>query len=304
VALLAFALGRYAGTAPRITLRAGLAFLVPLSLMTASVPFVNALQTGHPLVSGYQAIHGSNLVTTNTLAGRTMSVVSSVLRLDFWLFGWPLSLFFCLFARRTYATLLFWGMVLAELAYRVIAAKGGVGIAGPIYFYEVVPLLCLLSADGMVRLAAGTTSNGLARALSEIFRPPVLASLLLAGCLVDLTLFLPFRLADLARNGQAQQVVTDLIEHKRLRHALVFHRMVVPPELGLSWAYFPRPNSPSLDDDILFLQLQTGPGGVSRTVEFWRRRYPDREAWVFGWDLQARPFLVPLTQYAADTEGR
>jgi hypothetical protein len=268
--------------------------LLPLAIGPAVLLWTNYVQTGHPLHSGYQAIHGDAVVLHSTLAPTALSVASSVLRLNFWLFGWPLSLIFCLLARRTPVTLLFWGLIAAEIGYRLIAPKAGIGTVGPVYFYEVVPLLCLLTADGIVQLTArGTRQSeaGTGRAL----RSDLVAAAILSATIVNLSLFLPYKLGDAARSGHSGQAVFRALRRQDVHHALVFHRGVVPPSTGLSWAYFPRPNSPQLDDDVLFVTMQPAP--VARNVEFWKRRFPDREAWVFDWDPQTGPRLVPLPAF-------
>jgi len=282
------------GSGRALSPRAWMALLVPLAVAPAVLLWTNYVQTGHPLHSGYQTIHGDAVVLHSTLAPTALSLASSLVRLNFWLFGWPLSLLFCLFARRTAATLLFWGMFAAEIGYRLIAPKAGIGIVGPVYFYEVVPLLCLLSADGMaqlVRRGAGDGEPGPAG------RSDLMAAAVLSAVIVNLSLFLPCKLGDAARAGQSGQVVFRALKEKDVHHALVFHRGVVPPATGLSWAYYPRPNGPRLDDDVLFVVMQPQPDRIASNVEFWKRRFPDRQAWVFNWDAETGPTLVPLLAF-------
>ena len=225
------------------------------------------------------------LVTTSaTFAMRAMSLAGSLIRLNFWLLGWPVSILLCLLAGRTRTTGLLWGMVAASLVYRVVTPKVGVGGTGPIYFFEVVPLLCVLTADGALRLARGFPR--------QMLSAGSLAALLLASTIVSVTLFLPSRLADLRRMGAAQNLVTDMIRERGIGHALVFHEGIVPWWMRQSWAYYPRINSPALDDDVLFVLLQRS-AGLQENVEFWKRRYPDRGAWYFGYS-EGGPMLVPL----------
>jgi hypothetical protein len=178
-------------------------------------------------------------------------------------------------------------MVLASLAYRLITPKVGVGATGPIYFFEVVPLLCVLAADGALRMV---------RAFPRpILSAGSLAALLVAAEVASVTLFLPSRLADLRRMGSAQNRVNEMIRDQGIGHALVFHEAVVPWWTRASWAYYPRINSPGLDDDVLFMLLQRA-NGPGENVEFWKRRYPDRSAWYFGY-FDGGPMLVPLEAF-------
>ena len=270
------------------------AFAAPVAVALTLLMLVNRAQTGGFLTIGYQAFHGTGagaagmaaLTFGEDLAATAMSIVSSLLRLDVWLFGWPLSLLPLCAAARNRERLLIWMLIAAAFAYRVVAPKAGVGGTGPIYLFEVVPLLCLLSADGLVRLA-GRVRDG------RNWVPAGAA----AGLVVALTFFLPVKAADLSRMRFAQSAAPGLVASKGLHRALVFHQGIVPFWSGLSWAYYPRCNAPALDDDVLYLNLDGDPYGVAGAVEFWSRRYPDREAWVFEWQPGQAPALIPLAVY-------
>ena len=285
-------------------LRLALALVGPLAIAVAALLLVNRLQVGSAFSSGYQAFHGTGEGVSGLrdfvgggLALRSMSVFASLFRLDVWLFGWPVSLVLLAFAPREGPWRLFWLMVAAELSYRLISAKAGVGATGPVYMFEAVPLLCVLSAEGAVR-----AHRGLGR-----FRPaPAAATVpaaLLAGALVALTMFVPDRLSDLGRMGAAQRTAPDLIARRGLTHALVFHEGIVPPWTYRSWAYFPRCNAPTMDDDVLYVQFQRSPYGVTENLDFWRRRHPDRTAWYFGWPANGEPYLIDLDAFVRGQAG-
>jgi hypothetical protein len=269
--------------------RTMLALALPLALAVAALLWCNAVQSGSPWTSGYQAFHrpgeqGAQSLTHlgGSAAATVMSVVGSLLRLDVWMLGWPVSFAFLYLGRRLPGAALLWSMVGAALAYRVVSPKVGVGGAGSLYFFEVLPILCLISAHGIVVAAR-----------SKAWRHATPAAVL-GSTVVALTLFLPPRLADLQRMGDAQALLPRLLARQKIHNALVFHRGVVPPSTGLSWAYFPRCNGPGLDDDVLFVQLQVG-GDMARNFEFWQRRYPSRSAWAFLVDARG-PRLVPLDE--------
>ena len=297
--------------ARRIGGRAGLvpiaAVALPASLGVLVVLVQNHLQAGSPLSTGHQLSYGlgagsSGLLTilrSHTVASTGMSVVSGLLRLNVWLFGWALSLAFLPWARRRGPWALVWAMVAAGLAYRVVAPKVGVGITGPQYLFEEVPLLCLLTADGVRRLAARAHAWG-----SWSLDATRLAGVLMAATVVSASMFVPYRVGDLARAGRAQGTIWRLVREKGLTRALVFHESVVPPTSGLSWAYFPRCNSPRLDDDVLFVRVQAPGGDLRANAEFWKRRFPERSAWLFRWDREG-PSLIGLDSFlAGDSSAR
>jgi len=122
-----------------------------------------------------------------------------------------------------------------------------------------------------------------------------MAAFLVAGAVVGISFFLPSRLMDLGHMGAAQRAVDVLIHDQGVSRALVFHEGTVPWWTRRSWAYYPRCNSPSLDDDVLFILFQRQ-GGLDGNVEFWKRRYPSRTAWYYGYK-DGRPALVPLMDF-------
>jgi hypothetical protein len=82
---------------------------------------------------------------------------------------------------------------------------------------------------------------------------------------------------------------------------VVFHDGIVPWWTRLSWAYYPRCNSPQLDDDVLYLHHDVG-GDLEEARAFWRRRFPDRSAWLFQY-VDGRPRLLPLEQAIAEARA-
>ncbi len=286
---------------PRRALLELLAFGVPLALTAGVLLVVNRWQSGGVLMTGYQAFHtpGEGAASLGkSMAGdgvsRFMSLVSALLRLDVWLLGWPVSLLPLFLARRRSEAGLLWATVGAALAYRLMAPKAGVGAAGPLYLFEVVPLLCLLAADGLVHLRSSAWLPAGMR------HSRVVAALVASGALVCLALFLPPKLGDLGRMGRAQGLLPQVLARQGVHNALVFHQGVAPPELGLTWAYFPPCNPPGLDPDVLYVRLAPS---WAANMSFRDRRYPGRSAWFFGY-VEGRPTLVPLEALVMGPPGR
>jgi len=282
------------------TARRVAAFLAPIALFAAVFLAVNRLQAGHPFTTGYQTFHrtgegaaGIAGAMGGDLATRTMSVMGSLIRLDVWLLGWPLSILFCLVPAHDLRVRALWGMAGAEIVYRLLSPKVGIGGVGPLYLFEVVPLLILLAGAGGVWLArrAGQPAGGWAR-------PATVAALCLAGVVVSAAMFLPPRLADLRRMAAAQLVLPQMLRERGIERALVFHDGIVPPWIGRSWAYYPPCNSPGLDDAVLHLRMWKQPRAA---YELWRRRFPQRSAWWFGY-RDGEPELVDFESYVRNPQ--
>jgi len=290
------AFGTRAGFRRAPSLADWIALALPIAVLGQTLLWINGVQTGHALTTGYHVAHpdlGRFLVLQGRLSMWGLSLASAAVRLNFWLLGFPLSLIFCIFARCRPVTVLLWSMVGAEFGYRLLAPKAGVGTTGPIYLFEVAPLLCLLSADGVARLVAAREASA-----GPILRTQTVAALLVSGAVMNATLFTPFKVADAERSGRAQQMVFREIEKRGIKNALIFHVGTVPYFTGLSWAYYPPPNAPSMDGNVLFAMYQAE-GPAERNVEFWKRRFPDRQAYLFGWSGSRGPFLMPLEAYVA-----
>jgi hypothetical protein len=247
---------------------------------------VNYAQSGSVFISGYQEVHGELKVLYNDKGQVVNSVVGGLLRENFWLLGWTftlLPLIWCRPRRRW----MYWGMLGAELAYRVIAPKTVVSSTGPIYLTEVVPLLTLGVADGLARLG---------QLLPRLrIRPSVLA---LSATLVGLGMFVPFPLAAVATGASTRHVVQDELRQAGAERALIFANSAVYPESAISWAYFPDNPSPKLDDDYLFVRVPQAEDPRQKMIEFWRRRFPDRRAFVFAWSWEGPHFteLAPARE--------
>ena len=206
VALLYLATQRAPEGTRRGRVMGGVAFLAPLVLFAAVFLGVNRLQAGAALTTGYQAFHGTGegapgllRAVGGDLASTALSVVGSILRLNVWLLGWPFSLAFCLVPFRDPRIRVLWGMVAAEGAYRLASPKVGIGGVGPLYLFEVVPILLLLSGAGLAWVARG----GL-RVSGPALGPNSLAAVVLAGVVTSAAMFVPSRLADLRRMAGAQ----------------------------------------------------------------------------------------------------
>jgi len=191
-------------------------------------------------------------------------------------------------------------MVAAEGAYRLASPKVGIGGVGPLYLFEVVPILLLLSGAGLAWVARG----GL-RVSGPALGPNSLAAVVLAGVVTSAAMFVPSRLADLRRMAGAQLLLPRMLAERGVTNALVFHDGIVPPWTGLSWAYYPPCNPPALregegDDGILYLRLWNQPAAG---YELWHRRFPGRSAWWFGY-RDGRPALVDFESYVRSPPAR
>lgn len=257
-------------------------------------------QTQDVTQSTYGAYHGAHHTRgALNLDWVATSFAGALLRQNLWLFGWPLSFSFLPFARRHRGVGLLWAMIGAEYAYRVLIPKTVVASTGPIYVAEIVPLLALLSASGMAEAAAWLKRHAVDRGAERI------AGVVMAGSLVACLAFLPVHLRELRRGSDHWLTVGRLLDAAGAGESVVFAQHAVDVQQLRSWAYYLPNPSPDLSDERIFVRLPTGPDGPRAAYEFWRRRFPDRQAWIFGWiDGEPRLQQMPARLAAAPPLAR
>jgi hypothetical protein len=265
-----------------------------LALGVAVFAWVNHLQAGHATTTGYETVHHGYGFLANPAGEIPSSFAAALARQNFWVLGWTASLVFVPFARPRRGALLFWGMIAADYAYRILVPKVMVSTTGPIYVFECVPLLVLAIADGATRI------EPLLARLSS--RPPRawLAAFGVCATLVGLLLFVPIELRSAHRSSELRARVYRLLAKQHVKRALVFLYMLVDSNRGETWAYYPPNPSPSLDDDVLFLHSPRPEEGATAALDLWRTRFHDRRVFAYV-DSGEHPFFheVHLDQLPA-----
>lgn len=279
------------GFVDRLRLHArGLGWFAGLAALAAGVLLlVNLEQTGSLFRTAYHEAHGGALGVADVGRGlRSMSVAAALLRENLWLLGWPLSLLFIGFVRRNRYFPLLAALVAAEIVYRVAVPKTVVSSTGPIYMTEIVPLLVLATASGMVEAKNMLGALGLRRAEAAI------VSLGASLTVVALFCFWPLQLSSLHAGARAWRFPYHALERQHVKKALVFADRMASSALGATWAYYPPNPSPSLDDDILFVRTpRTAGHPLAAMREFHQRRYPDRPAFYLRLE-GGKSALIPL----------
>ena len=211
-------------------------------------------------------------------------ISQSLAQLNFWLLGWPISIAFVAFFRRSPQAWALASMPVIAFGWYGLVAVPTVNAVGPVYYAETIVPLVVLTASGFERLVVRARER-----LGEIRLTRALIAAPLAGALVCLLAFMPFELASLRLMADVTQAPYDLVESRGLDNALVFVRSL--PALSVvpgSWAYYHRNNSPDLRDRVLFVRDL----GAERNKEL-MRYLPDRTAYLMGMAKQDL-VLVPL----------
>jgi hypothetical protein len=241
--------------------------------------YQNAL-SGSPFVSGYQTfsrMHHWGLIGRALDATPPLPSIHEFMftlgRMNFWLFGWPISLFLILFYRRNDGgRRLLTSVVYVLLLYGAISAAT-IHPVGPVHYSELAVPMVILSASGLerlVELARGAMMPG--GAARVVVTAPV------AAILCALVTFYPVYAGSLRASADLTRAPYELLAERGIDRALVFVQSL--PALHVSpysWAYFRRNNSPDLTDPILFVNYL----GPEKNKEL-MRMFPDRPAFAMG----------------------
>lgn len=205
-------------------------------------------------------------------------------RLNFWLFGWPVSLAFLPFFRRTREGL---ALLLAPASVVLVYALTtvpSINVVGPVHYAELIAPLVLVSASGIEELAQWARSR-LNASAGRVLALPI------AATLCALILYAPLYLGSLSAMARVARAPYDLVDSAGLERAVIFVRSLgaldMPP---WSWAYYPRNPSPALDDRVLYVRDL----GEERNREL-MRFLPDRRPFWMGMQ-NGQLVLVPLAR--------
>jgi hypothetical protein len=259
----------------------------PVLAAGAAMLAVNWIQTGSPFQTGYQQHDGSLNLLENHRGQTGQSLLGAVLRENFWLFGWPVSLAFLPFAWPRRGGLLLWGPVVAGLVYRVAAPKTFVSATGPVYMAETVPFLALLTADGLARLGLLTR-----RVASGTLWGQIQISAPVASCVAAALMFVPAHAATISAGEQEFHRLEAAIESTGSKQGIVFVNRITE-HIPLLWVASPAPPAPDLSDDWLLLRWpETEKNPVPVMTSYWKSHWPDRPAYLFVPDHGSQ--LIPL----------
>ena len=240
----------------------------------------NYALTGNPFQTGYQ--RSLELKGHVLLAGRlpapwplppVYEVGHTILRLNFWEFGWPLSLLFVPFFRRTGpGILLLLSSCAVPLAYALIGMTN-VYALGPTHYSEVAVFVAILSASGLEALVERARNWAAGERWSRFVMAIPMASVF---CM--LLVFLPIHAASLREMSQIARAPYELVEGQELGRAVVFVHslpaLLVPPG---AWVYYHRNPRPDLLDSVLFVR-HLGQDLDTQLMRF----FPDRKAYIMG----------------------
>jgi len=235
---------------------------------------INHALTGSPWRTGYHAYmaQGPEWLFPFGLFYSVREISHNLGHLNFWLFGWPVSLAFLPFFRRTEEA---WTLAaipaLTVLWYGAVAVPT-VPTVGPVYYGEAIGPLVILSASGIAQAIAGVRAR-----LGDSLWASALSTWPWTSAFAALLAFIPVQVSSLRLSTEIVKAPYELAAREKLDHAIVFVHSIpsLLKEPG-SWVHHHRNNSPDLSDPVLFVRdLGEKNGELMRFL-------PNRKAYVMG----------------------
>jgi hypothetical protein len=200
-----------------------------------------------------------------------LNLSTNVGRLNSYLFGFPVSLLFVVvlaFLKRNRGDLLNLAIIGGIVALQFFYYSPGVDHVGPVYYYESIIPLILLSARGI-----GGVHDALRERYAHMQR--LIPIFLLISVVVAWITFLPERLIYLHR-----LTVATVEPYDRLREAGVTNALVLVQSLPRpGWVFGYRNPDPNFTDDIIFCRYLDQPTNL-RVIS----HFPTRAVYLLWYD--------------------
>ena len=226
---------------------------------------------------------------------------NNLLRMNWWLFGWPISLLFViswLFRRDKQGVewVGFFSVLITFAAY-FFYFWPGVSDTGPVLYYELLAALILLTVSGIQaapRLLLWLMPRETGRRRVALF--------VLFSCLVAFFSFHQYQARALKRvTDNVQQLERTMASYGIPERAVVFTNYYLKGTKDYnfqdSWVVGRPPTSRLLGNQRLFYVNY----GRKRDEQFRQKYHADLPAWVITWNPHAIPEVVRLEDYTVES---
>jgi hypothetical protein len=253
---------------PKRTFLIGFLLFVGFSVMLALTLWYNSIVTGNWLqfpFHYYGPIERVGFSSQHTPYSTFHNLAISIVRMNGALFGFPLSLLFVFiyfFAKKDYADRLLFG-ILGSIAFAYcFYYSPGVQDLGPVYYYEAIIPLLILSARGIFFLC---------KTLSDRFDKGKVFILhfLVTSCIVAFATYIPERISHFIRLTEEIRKPYELIQSANIHQALIMVKLWESQGGVMSY----RNPSPKFTDDVMFCQY-TDSISNRTVVDYFKDRTP------------------------------
>jgi hypothetical protein len=272
------------------TLARGLFLASGFALMLGLTLWYNAMVTGNALTFPFHYYDSSEQLGFgaygHTFLGALRNLAISIGRLNGVFLGLPLSLMFVfvvLFDRKGFGDYLSIGILGSIATVYFFYYSPGVSDLGPVYYYETIIPLLLLTGRALVSLH---------RLLADHFKQgnAMVPSFLLLSVILSLITFVPEQISHVHRLTDQIREPYEIVRSANVHHGLVL--MKTRPNKG--WVFGFRSPSPDFKDDVVYARYADSASNLA-LVEYFQDRTPfilDRDS------SNAQMILVPVDRAA------
>jgi Dolichyl-phosphate-mannose-protein mannosyltransferase len=222
----------------------GIGFLVMVALMF----WYNIRVTGNPMQFPFHYYNSLEEIGFGTYGHTPLlgikNLVVNLFRLNVSLFGFPLSLlfaFFLLFTQKDNRDNFLFSIFGSFILFYFFYYSPGVSDLGPVYYYEMIIPLLILSARGIF-----ATIEFLSKYSAE--GKTVVSLFLFLSFLGAWGTYIPEKITHIARLTNQIREPYEFVEASNIHHAIVIIRQL--PNKG--WVFSYRNPSPKFTDDVVF----------------------------------------------------
>lgn len=275
------------------TLLRGIFIVVGFLLIFVPTLWYNAVVTGNALKFPFHYYETNEDlgfgVQGHTLFSAIRNLVISITRLNGVFLGFPLSLIFLfvtLFVRKKFGDRLSWGILAGIAVAYLFYFSPGVSDLGPVYYYEtIIPLLILTSRGAII----------LHRIIIERFKQgyAFVPAFLVLSCFFSFITFVPEQVSHIRRLTELIREPYEAVRSDNIHHAVVM--MLPGPKKG--WILGYKNPSPKLNDDVLYC-LYTDRKSNLAVVNY----FNDRKAYILWYNVDSMRYEVsPVNQQILQT---
>lgn len=258
------------------------------AVMFALTAWYNQIVTGHPLAFPFHYYNMNESlgfgVQGHTIFNAIRNLVISIARLNGVFLGFPLSLMFLFLAflvKKEFGDRLLFGILAGIAASYLFYFSPGVADLGPVYYYEMLVPLLLLTSRGIIflhRIAADRFKRGDA----------VIPGFLVLSCFFSFTTFIPEQASHIARLTRQIREPYDAVQAADIHNALVMIKS--RPTKG--WVYGHRNPSPDFTDDVVYC-LYADQGSNLAVANY----FVDRKLYVLEYSNNLKRYeVIPVTR--------
>jgi Dolichyl-phosphate-mannose-protein mannosyltransferase len=259
---------------PKRTFLTGFLLFTGFSFMLILTLWYNSVVSGDWLqfpFHYYGPIERVGFSLNHTPYSALLNLAISIVRMNGALLGFPLSLFFVFiffFAKKEFADWLLFGILGSIACAYLFYYSPGVQDLGPIYYYEAIIPLFILSARGIFFLYEMIHNRFNQRGVFILY-------FLVISCIAAFVTYIPERISHIARLTAQIRAPYEVVRSANIHHALLMIKLWK----SQGWVMSYRNPSPEFTDDVVFCRYTDSIS--NRTVANY---FSDRTPYVLQYD--------------------